>query len=449
MTMRQSPEPRHFRGGVAAALVALLAALASVVSAPASGAEEAPAAPAVGLTWKMSTHAFESSSLAPAHATTAPATKTDAGFVFPQVSSFTYDAASRAGAITFPGAYELGNLVQGNYRIRIADLTVTLDGDGTGTLSALVSYALTPAPEQPHTYTTPVRVVVADLTLPDGAITDTGSHVSFTVTPDFEPVPDDVDGRRQFPQAFLDTLDSSLRNHFRQSGSGSDANKPPAPITVSFDREADDVFLRHAYRVVLGRAADSTGFAHWLGRLEAGSSRDTVANALGATPESQRRVVDQAYQQVLHRNADPTGRTYWAGRLQAGLTAERLVANLLVSGEAVRVRAGDDPEQWVELLFTTYLGRAGDPGGVAYWTDRADAASLASLRSIALLFGRTGEATAHGIRTAVERACGAAGAGSPEQRSTVGDRWLSSGRHPLRTAGTALAAICPTVGPPA
>ncbi len=449
MTMRQTPDHRLVRRAGAAALVALLMTLAAVVGAPPSGAEEEPTPWAVGLTWRMSTHAFTSTSLAPAHATTAPATKdADVGFVFPEASSVTYDIATGAGEVTYPGAFELGNTNQGNYRIRLADPVLTLDGDGTGSLSALVSYALTPAPETPHSYTTPTRVVVANLTLPAGAPALVGTNVHFTVTPDFEPVPADVNGYRQFPQTFIDALHASLRSHFRQSGSGSDPNKPPAPLTVSFDVDANEVFVQRAYQAVLGRGADSAGLTHWLSRLEAGASRHAVANALALTAEGQRRTVNLAFQLVLGRDADPSGRGYWVGRLQAGLPAENLLANLLISDEAIDRRAGNDPEQWVELLFTIYLGRAGDPGGVTYWTDRAAAAqSAAEVRTIALGFGRTGEATAHGTRTAIAGACGSSVTPTAEQRTTVTESWTSSGHHPLRTAGTALAHICPTGAP--
>jgi hypothetical protein len=80
-------------------------------------------------------------------------------------------------------------------------------------------------------------------TLPDASVTDTGSNVSWTVTPDYP-----LQGNEtwpafgQFPQSFLDALAPALQGHFRDSASGNpatpaaaNANKPPAPLVVSFD----------------------------------------------------------------------------------------------------------------------------------------------------------------------------------------------------------------------
>ncbi|HEX7131338.1 MAG TPA: hypothetical protein VF228_02110, partial [Iamia sp.] len=172
--------PRRATRPVAALVAALLALTAGFVAAtPAPSAAEDPA---TGLTWKLSEQAFTSSSLSPAHATAAPATKTDAGFSFPEVEAVSVDALTGAATATFPGSFDLGNTNQGNYRIRIEDPTVALPaGRATGTVTALVSYALFNAGTQTHDWSTPVSVVVANLTIAPGTIVDTGSHLSFTV----------------------------------------------------------------------------------------------------------------------------------------------------------------------------------------------------------------------------------------------------------------------------
>ena len=82
---------------------------------------------------------------------------------------------------------------------------------------------------------------MANLTFTAGAIVDTGSHLSFTVTPDFvlrtDLAPEaNPGGFKQFPQPLLDILAQStppLNGHFRQTAAGQDA-KAPSPLTVSF-----------------------------------------------------------------------------------------------------------------------------------------------------------------------------------------------------------------------
>jgi len=585
------------------ALGALLA-LALATAAALVGAAPAPsgAAVPVGLTWKVSAHAFTSSSLAPAQATTAPATKTADGFVFPTVTSAQYNAATGAARVAYSGAFELGNIAQGNYRVKVADPVVVVDAADTGRVEATVSYALFTSGS--HVWSTPAEgTTVATFTVADASVAEEGTNVSFTVTPDFvlrTDNPPNLAGWRRFPQPFLDVLPASLDGHFQETGSvAADPNKAPAPLTVSFDASPatisvtgldqaydgtprpvtvttdpsgldtvvtydggstvptdagtyavsvaldeeltsatpfsgtltiaqadqainfdplpdriegdppftvtaeafselavdltaegacsidgdevtlegsgtcavtasqggddnweaaepvtrtfrvvshDEVFVRRAYDVLLGRGVDAGGLAHWLDRLDRGAARAAVADAVARSGEAQGRVVDQAYAAVLDRPADPSGRSYWAGRLAGGLAAEDLLARLVATPEA-GVHSGGAPEGLAELLYRTYLGRAGDAAGVAHWAARLEGSDGAATRRAALAFGRTGEATAVGVRAAISRPCGAEVPVSSDQHAVVTNRWLSSGHHPLRTAARALARICPVATP--
>lgn len=599
MTMHTTDRRRAPRS-LATLLVLALAGLAAAVAGPPA---PAPAAVPVGLTWKMSNHAFTSSSLAPAHATTAPATKTADGFVFPTVTSAQYNADTGAARVAYSGAYELGNTAQGNYRIKVADPVVVVNADDTGRVDATVSYALFTSGS--HVWSTPVPdTTVATFTIPDASVVEDGTNVSFTVTPDFvvrTDNPPNVLGWRRFPQPLMDLLPTSLDGHFQETGSVSaDPNKPPAPLTVSFDASPatiivtdleqtydgtprpvtvatdpegldtvvtydgestvptdagtydvsvtldeeltsaapfsgtltiaqatqvidleeltdrveddpsftvtptatsglpvalaaagacsvdgyevtpegsgtctltatqagddnweaatpvertfrvlshDEVFVRRAYGVVLDRDADDAGVAHWLSRMEAGASRAAMADALARSGEGRARVVDLAYAAVLDRRPDAAGRAYWADRLAGGLPPEDVVARLVASPEATS-HSGGTIEGLVELLYQVHLDRPGDEAGIAYWAGRLGAADDdVARRSASLAFGRTGEATAVGTSTAIDRACGDAGSATSAERDAVTARWLGSGHHPLRTAALALATICPTVEP--
>ncbi len=218
-----------------AALLGLAATLSVLL--PSIGSTPAGAAPGVAnlatITWKMSQHAFTSSSLSPSHATEAPATKDPTnGFVFPGGGG-TFDPATGAANLHFGGSFTLGNVVQGGYRIKIANPNLVLDGGGTGRLIADVSHCASAAICASPGVTTTQDVVVANLT---GIVLSTdGNERTATVIPEFGLQPGQPEGGlRQFPQTLLDALDPGLQGHFKQTGSGSDSNKPPAPLSITF-----------------------------------------------------------------------------------------------------------------------------------------------------------------------------------------------------------------------
>ncbi len=204
-----------------------------------------PPIPTNGLTWKVSENAWTSSSLSAAHQAGAPAVKDpNDGFVFP-VGQVAYNPATGATNADFQGSLTLGNIVQGGYRIRLANPSVVIDGQRAGSVIADVSHCVPPAGssatvsqtfcQDASNYSSPVRVTVVTFTADPAAITDTGSHVSWTFTPDYPLQNDPANpNRRQFPQSFLNALPTSLQAFFRDTGSPSDVNKPPAPVTVKF-----------------------------------------------------------------------------------------------------------------------------------------------------------------------------------------------------------------------
>lgn len=77
------------------------------------------------------------------------------------------------------------------------------------------------------------------------------------------------------------------------------------------------------------------------------------------------------YEAGLGRMADPTGLNFWVDRREDGLSENGLARAFLDSPE-FRMRVGDPSEladrAFVEGLYDNVLGRAGDPGGVAFWT---------------------------------------------------------------------------------
>ncbi|HEU5150139.1 MAG TPA: DUF4214 domain-containing protein [Iamia sp.] len=413
-----------------------------------------PSAPPAGLTWRVSQHAFTSSSLAPAHATSGQAVKTDDGFGFPLPSSAHYDPRTGQGQIDFPGGFDLGNTNQGNYRIRLTDPSIVLAGDGTGDLVADVSYALFDNQAQTHVWTGPSRVVVADLTIPGDAVTLTGDQLSFVVTPDFvlrsDLAPEDnPNGYRQFPQTLLDALSPQLISHFRQTNTNQ-GTKAPAPVGVNVTvtlPDPDEEMIRAIYHVTFRRAAGPGEIAYWTGRLDAGMSPRKVATAIATSAEGRRLLVVVGYGSTFDRTPGAGEVAYWVGRLNGGMTAEQLVVELLGSPEAWALADGT-PAGLARLLYETVLGRPGDAGGLAYWTNRLAAATSANgRRSVIRAFYVSGELTRIAVRGAIDPPCGD-GTAEPAVLDTLTTTWTQGGRNPVVLAAVATALVCPELPAP-
>lgn len=106
-------------------------------------------------------------------------------------------------------------------------------------------------------------------------------------------------------------------------------------------------FLNAVYTSILGRAADSSGFTAWLNALDSGTSRTTVAPAfltsmeyrqnlvagLGWTPTGNPATPGSYFQgyylAYLGRQGDPTGVASWVAELQGGVTDQMVIAGIL------------------------------------------------------------------------------------------------------------------------
>jgi hypothetical protein len=94
-------------------------------------------------------------------------------------------------------------------------------------------------------------------------------------------------------------------------------------------------FVDRVYQAVLGRAADPSGRAYWIGRLERGASVWSVARNLTGSTEYRRKQVTASYQRVLDRAPTTGERDYWTTRL-ATTRIEVLLAALASSPELYR-----------------------------------------------------------------------------------------------------------------
>ncbi|HEV7722635.1 MAG TPA: hypothetical protein VGO60_15190, partial [Iamia sp.] len=94
--------------------------------------------------------------------------------------------------------------------------------------------------------------------------------------------------------------------------------------------------------------------------------------------------------------------------------------------------------------YQVYLHRAGDTGGLVYWTDRLRSQGTpAGVRSVLTSFGRTQAATRAAIVEAFSTACHAFPTSEPSETAAFEAAWVQSGRNLLRLAAFAVGAECP------
>jgi hypothetical protein len=122
---------------------------------------------------------------------------------------------------------------------------------------------------------------------------------------------------------------------------------------------ADDAFVRRAYLMLLGRAADASGTHDYLARLGSGVSRRQVWGEIATSEEAQRHFaartqavrqgtgsrgriasvddllsldgvpfIAEAYRQILGRDADAAGLREYGARLATGGAKEQVLADL-------------------------------------------------------------------------------------------------------------------------
>jgi hypothetical protein len=130
---------------------------------------------------------------------------------------------------------------------------------------------------------------------------------------------------------------------------------------------ANQRFVAHLYRDLLGRAPDPAGLTLWSGLLDQGVSAYLVARAIENSPEHHLLEVRQLYERLLRREPDPLGLAGWVGFLNRGGTEEALQAQLLGSAEYISRQGGGTAAGFLDALYHDVLGRPLDPVGARGW----------------------------------------------------------------------------------
>jgi hypothetical protein len=141
-----------------------------------------------------------------------------------------------------------------------------------------------------------------------------------------------------------------------------------AQPSVAMGNSQAETLVTALYQDILGRTPDAAGRALFVGQLQAGATRQSVALSLLNSREYLGHVVDGLYQDYLNRPADAAGRQYWVDRLAGGLSQDAVAAGLLGSAEYSLLHGSNDA--FVTALYQDVLGRAADTGGRAHFLAR-------------------------------------------------------------------------------
>lgn len=113
----------------------------------------------------------------------------------------------------------------------------------------------------------------------------------------------------------------------------------------------------------LGVASDGLGAN---ASIEA-ARRLAAANVLGSS-FGREAAVDDLFRQSLGRAVDPSGRAYWSEKLKS-ITRSQVLSRITGSSEFYRT-SGGTPETFVKAVYQAVLGRQPDAAGATFWTGR-------------------------------------------------------------------------------
>lgn len=165
---------------------------------------------------------------------------------------------------------------------------------------------------------------------------------------------------------------------------------------------SNDAYIETLYRVFLDRGSDPVGKANWLDALNQGVSREYVFHGFAESQEftqicasygiirgtqtlTQPRdqnlgvtsFVTRLYKQALGRGADEDGLNNWCNQILSGqMTPETVAENFIYSQEFENKHLSN--EEYVKVLYRTFLGREADSAGQANWISQLNAGTSRS-----------------------------------------------------------------------
>lgn len=155
-----------------------------------------------------------------------------------------------------------------------------------------------------------------------------------------------------------------------EAGAAADATEPPSPHT-SWGAFVDAIHVD-----LLGVAASPAARADAVADLQTGTvTAGAFVAGLRATDDHVQAVdpMVRLYRAAFLRSPDVGGLDFWLARRRAGTwTLVRIASTFAGSSEFSRRYGALGDRAFVEQIYRNVLGRAGDPGGIAYWTRQLD-----------------------------------------------------------------------------
>ena len=114
-----------------------------------------------------------------------------------------------------------------------------------------------------------------------------------------------------------------------------------AAVTVTISAAHEESYVERAYRLLLGRAGDAEGIAHWESALSGGTSAGEIIKEFFRSEEYKARGLDEAetvtlcYQAMLSREPDAAGLENWTKLLKEGYSTTKLVSEFVASPEFI------------------------------------------------------------------------------------------------------------------
>ena len=187
--------------------------------------------------------------------------------------------------------------------------------------------------------------------------------------------------------SILLTLSISISIAF---GAGIRSNQVNADTT-----EGVEGFVTRLYEICLEREPDQGGFNNWVNSLTSGRvSGSQAARGFLFSNEFQRRNLDNRtfvvtlYRTMFGREADDTGLSAWTESLNSGSTREQVFNGFVGSSEWAQIcasygistgasssssqnsSANGGIDEFVNHLYSGFLGRSADPTGLADWRSK-------------------------------------------------------------------------------
>jgi hypothetical protein len=126
--------------------------------------------------------------------------------------------------------------------------------------------------------------------------------------------------------------------------------------------------VRLGYLRMLNRCPDTQGLAFWTTFLDSGHSQAEFGVRLAASAERFTNLITRSYEAVFDRAPDPGGLQFWQQYFQNGGRFDSFIAMLAASSETANAHPG--AQALVEAMYHIVLNRAGDPQGIAFWTNK-------------------------------------------------------------------------------